>query len=120
MKKIMIVDDNEDIVETMATILKNQSYIVETACDGKDFLEKKTTFKPDLVLLDVMMPGLTTKDILEKLEAEKNKVNVILTTVVRFSKKEIADLKKGKIIIDYIPKPFDVIDLINKVKKYLP
>ncbi len=118
MSKIMIVDDNKDIVETMSMIMKGEGYAVATASNGEEFLGKVGSVKPEMVLLDVMMPGLTTKQILQEL-AKKNvgKLKIILVTVVRFSEEEIKSLKKEYNIVDYVTKPFDVPDLVKRVRK---
>ena len=68
MAKIMIVDDNRDIVETLKTIMEKEGHTTNVAYNGEEFLKKVDEFKPNLVLLDVMMPGLTTEKIMEKLK----------------------------------------------------
>jgi DNA-binding response OmpR family regulator len=118
-KKIMIVDDNPDIVETLKTIMEAEGQKTDTAYNGKEFLAKTKKAKPDLVLLDVMMPGLTTKEIIEKLKAMKLKLKILLVTVVRFSDEEKDILMKSYNIVDYITKPFDVADLVKRVKAQL-
>lgn len=119
MANIMIVDDNKDIVETLKTIMEKGGNNIGTARSGSEFLSKVEQFKPDLVLLDVMMPGLTTKQILEKLEETGLKeIRIILVTVVRFSDDEKDQLFK-KYIKDYISKPFDLAELVTKVNKQI-
>jgi DNA-binding response OmpR family regulator len=120
MAKIMIVDDNRDIADTLKIIMEKEGNETLLACNGEDFLNKVDDFRPDLVLLDVMMPGLTTEKIMEKLK-DKGWVNlkVILVTVVRFSDEEKKLLYTVLNITDYITKPFDVFDLVGKVNKHL-
>jgi DNA-binding response OmpR family regulator len=120
MAKIMIVDDNRDIADTLKIIMEKEGNQTLLACNGGDFLNKVDDFKPDLVLLDVMMPGLTTEQIMEKLK-DKGWVNlkVILVTVVRFSDEEKKLLYTVLNITDYITKPFDVFELVGKVNKHL-
>jgi CheY-like chemotaxis protein len=120
MAKIIIVDDNKDIVDTLNSIMKRMGYKTELAYDGKEFLDKVEKVKPDLVLLDVMMPGPTTKEILEKLKKMGlSNLKVILVTVVRFSNDERDLLMKEYKVVDYITKPFSVPDLMDRVKKQL-
>ncbi len=120
MGTIMIVDDNRDIAETLRTIMEIEKHETELASNGEEFLSKVENVNPDLVLLDVMMPGLKTKDILAKLK-EKNleKLKIMLVTVVRFSEEERKFLMEQFKIRDYVTKPFDVPELVNRVRKAL-
>ena len=88
MTKIMIVDDELDFRELLDLMMKKEGYETEMAIDGSDFLENTNSFDPDIVTLDVMMPGLTTWEILGKLKGMKSKPKVILLTVVRFIEEE--------------------------------
>ena len=115
MSKIMIVDDNKDIVDTLKSLMESQNYKVEIAYNGEEFLQKIEKFKPKLVLLDVMMPGLTTKEILIKLKDKKLKI--ILVTAVKFGENEVKNIDSNGKIIEFVAKPFDVVDLLNKVKR---
>ena len=120
MAKVMIVDDNKDIVETLKIIMEKEGHKTETASNGKELLDKVEKASPNLVLLDVMMPGLTTKEIMQKLkDMGLGKLKVILVTVVRFSDEEKKLLLKDYNIVDYITKPFDVQNLVKSVKKNL-
>lgn len=120
MAKIMIVDDNTDIAETLQTIMKLEKYEAETACNGQDFLNKVEKAKPDLVLLDVMMPGLKTEEIMAKLkEKGLRNLKIILVTAVRFSDEERKILMTDYNIKDYITKPFDLQDIMNRIRKQL-
>jgi DNA-binding response OmpR family regulator len=120
MSKIMIVDDHKDIVDTIKVAMEKIGCETVTAFNGDEFLSKVDESKPDLVMLDVMMPGLTTKEILEKLkEKGQAHLKVILVTVVRFANEEREKLMKEYNIVDYITKPFNISDLITRVKKQL-
>ena len=113
MKKILIVDDEEDIRTSVKTILEKNKYKVVTANNGDEGLKMVKKEKPDLVLLDIMMPGTPVKEITPKM---KN-VNIAFLTVVRTSEAEKESLLKNKNIKDFIQKPFDINDLVNRVKK---
>ncbi len=108
----MVVDDEEDIRTTVKTVLEKEGYKVETAISGDDALKKVTTVKPDLILLDIMMPGTPVRDIVPKLGSK-----VAYLSVVRTSEAEKEDLMKSKNIVDFIQKPFDIKDLVARVKK---
>ena len=88
MTKIMIVDDERDLRDMVNLMMQKEGFETEIAEDGADFLNKIDNFQPDLVILDVMMPGLTIKETLEKLIEKKNNSKIILLTVVRFSEEE--------------------------------
>jgi len=119
MSKIMIVDDEQDLREMLRFMMENEGFETMMAEDGDDFLDKLDSFQPDLVTLDVMMPGLTTSEILEKLKGRRCNPKIILLTVVRFSEEEKDRLFKMGNIVDYIPKPFEFDDLMNAVKKHV-
>ena len=119
MTKIMIVDDEPDLREMLNLMLNKEGFETELAEDGTEFLNKIDSFDPDLVTLDIMMPGLTTSEILKKLKDKKSKPKIILLTVVRYSdeeKKKIFDMGN---IVDYVVKPFDIDELTEKIHRYI-
>jgi len=118
MTKIMIVDDETDLREMLNLMLHKEGFETATAENGDDFLNKIDEFQPDLITLDVMMPGLTTREILEKLKEKKTKPKIILLTVVRYSEEEKQKLyQRG--IVDYVTKPFELDHLIHTIHKYV-
>lgn len=118
-KRIMIVDDERDFREMLNLMLRNKGFETEFAEDGSIFLEKVDDFQPDLVILDVMMPGLTTEEILEQMKKKKSKPKIILLTVVRFTPKKLDKLLEMDNIVDYINKPFDIDAFLDSVKKHV-
>ncbi len=119
MTKIMIVDDEPDIREMINLMMQKEGFQTATARDGADFLEKIIEFRPDIVTLDIMMPGLTTKEILEKLDEMENDVKIILLTVVRYSEEEKEKILQMGNIVDYVTKPFDLDNLVTTIKQHL-
>jgi DNA-binding response OmpR family regulator len=119
MIKIMIVDDENDLREMLNLMLHKEGFETLTAANGEDFLAKIDIFRPDLVTLDVMMPGLTTREIMEKLEEKKTKPKIILLTIVRYSEEEKQKLYQMG-IVDYVTKPFELDDLIDKIHNHIP
>ena len=119
-KTVMIVDDDEDIVQCQQVIVRALGHRPLVARGGKEFLDNLVSAKPDLVLLDVMMAGLDTKDILERVrKLGRRDMKIVLVTVVRFSEEEIQLLKKRYGIVDYVKKPFDVEDIETVITKHL-
>ncbi len=119
-KKIMVVDDEGNIVELVKAILETEGYEVITASNGKECLEKLKTGRPDLILLDMMMPGMSGRETCEMIRKDpKTKgLKVAFVTVARFS--EVGkDILKKLNAVDYITKPFDNKDLVKRVKKAL-
>ena len=119
MTKVMVVDDEPDLREMINLMMNKEGFETEMAESGMDFLEKIDNFGPELVTLDVMMPGLTTKEILMKLQEKASKPKIILLTVVRFSDEEKEKILEMGNVVDYITKPFEFDMLMNAVKKHL-
>jgi len=119
-KKIMVVDDEENLLELVSVILMEEGFDVITATNGKECLDKLKTTKPDLVLLDMMMPGMSGRETCEKIRSDpKTKdIKVVFLTVARFSETGKEILRKMN-VLDYITKPFDNQDLIKRIKKLL-
>ena len=119
MTKIMIVDDESDVKEMVNLLLHKEGFETATAENGSEFLEKVDKFNPDLVTLDVLMPGLKTIEILKKLKEKKCKPKIILLTVVHFSEEEKKKIMKMGNIVDYVPKPFEFKDLMLTIHKHI-
>jgi DNA-binding response OmpR family regulator len=119
MTKIMVVDDEPDLRDMLNLMLHKEGFETATAEDGTEFLNKLDGFNPDLVTLDVMMPGLKTSEILQKLNGRKNQPKIILLTVVRYSDEEKKKIMKMGNIVDYIVKPFDLDHLMDIIHKHV-
>jgi len=120
MKKILVVDDEEDIRLLVKTLLEEEKFSVDEANDGKDALDKLGKNTYDLVVLDFFMPGMSGREVLENMrqEARTKKTRVVFLTVATFSFGGQDEIKKlGS--MDYIKKPFDNADFIKRVKKAL-
>lgn len=117
-KKIMIVDDESDLRELVKVILKNEGYEVITANNGNDCLKKLKKLKPDLILVDMMMPHMSGRELCEKIRSDPKTKNLKMAflTVARLSETGRDTLRKLR-VIDYIEKPFVNLDLVNRVKK---
>lgn len=119
-KKIMVVDDEPHLVELLGAILETEGYEVIRCHDGREALEKLEAVKPDLAILDMMMPGMSGREVCEQIRKNpKTKdIKVIFLTVARFSETGKDVLKELK-VFDYITKPFENEDLIKRIKKAL-
>ena len=114
----MFVDDEVDTRLSVRDVLKDKGFKVVLAIDGQDCLNKLKKVKPDLILLDIMMPGLTTREILSAIRKDKKtaKIKIIFLTVMRFSEITQKDLLSGN-VVDFIEKPFDINELLERIKK---
>lgn len=112
-KTIMVVDDEPDIRQSVKTVLVKNGYKVITAINGGDCLDKLKSAKPDLILMDIMMPGNPVKDVIPKIKG----IKIAYLSAVRISEAEKEALLQEKNIVDFIQKPFDIDDLLKRVKK---
>ncbi|HVF11619.1 MAG TPA: response regulator [Actinomycetota bacterium] len=119
MAKILIADDDPVIIKLLQVNLEMEGYQVVTAEDGQDAVEKAALEKPDLVMLDIMMPrmdGWTARGELLK-NPDLKDVPVIFLS----ARAQQADLRKGYEagVAEYVTKPFDPIDLLDVVAQIL-
>lgn len=116
-KKILAVDDERHIVRLVEVNLVRAGYEVVTAYDGREALEKVKTEKPDLIVLDVMMPYMDGFEVLKTLKAEPEtaEIPVIMLT----AKAQDADIFRGwQSGVDcYLTKPFNPMELLTFVKR---
>jgi DNA-binding response OmpR family regulator len=118
-QRILVVDDEVDVTLILRTALESEGFEVETAGNGPDALALALEDPPDLILLDIMMPGMSGFEVLRKLKAEDatSAVPVIMLTGVSERKKIQEALTGGTDY--YIIKPFDFPDLLDKVRAAL-
>jgi DNA-binding response OmpR family regulator len=119
-KKILVVDDEPGIVEIVRVNLEREGYDICEAFDGQEGWDKVRSEKPDLVILDVMMPKMSGLELLERIEADRHICGVpvvILLTVRARDVDVIQGLEKGA--VEYLTKPFDPLNLVRVVKKTL-
>lgn len=117
-KKVLIVDDSPTIVEITKAMLREEGYELDSANNGEEALEKIKTFKPDLVLLDVMMPDMDGYSVVQSLrkEAEPGNPDYIKVIVVT-SKEKMRDLFEMEGVEGYIVKPFFRVELLEKIEE---
>jgi len=115
---IMVVDDEAPITKVIEDILAPEGYTVVVANDGNEALEKLKSVKPDLMLIDFFMPGMSGRELAEKIRADPNlkDLKIAFITAASFSQSG-EDALKSMDVLDYIKKPFDYVDLKERVKK---
>ena len=119
MKKILLIEDNKDIRENTAEILKLAQYNVITAKNGKEGVELTLKEKPDLIICDIMMPVLDGHGVLHLLS--KNEETSSIPFIFLTAKTERSDFRKGMEMgaDDYLTKPFDDVELLNAIESRL-
>jgi two-component system alkaline phosphatase synthesis response regulator PhoP len=114
--KILIVDDEPSIVNLVTAYLKPEGYEVYTASDGPSGLKAARTYKPDLIVLDIMLPGMDGIELLNRLRRE-SEVYVILLTARTEETDKVIGLAVGA--DDYVTKPFSPRELVARIKSAL-
>lgn len=119
-KKIMVVDDEEPLLILLKEVLENEGFNVITAKSGMECLKKLKKVKPDIIIMDMMMPTMSGYDTIKKIrENPKTKnLRVIILTVSVIEEVSKFQLSKYK-ILDYINKPFDIKEIVKTIKKYV-
>ena len=116
MTKILVIDDEPSIINLVSAYLKPEGYEVYTAADGNAGLKAARAFKPDLIILDLMLPGIDGIELLTRLRRESD-VYVIMLTARTDETDKIVGLSVGA--DDYVTKPFSPRELTARVKAAL-
>jgi DNA-binding response OmpR family regulator len=117
--KVLLVDDEPDLVSTVEYRLKFANCSVVTAANGQEGLERAAAEKPDIILLDTNMPGMNGHEMLDRLRADPalKHIPVIMLTARCESQDIAAASARG--ISDYVTKPFDFTQLMDKIRAAL-
>jgi DNA-binding response OmpR family regulator len=118
-KKVLVVDDEPGVIEIVRANLEWEGFTVSAASDGLEALEKVRTEAPDLVILDVMLPGLDGWGVLERIAANPQTAGlpVIMLTVKDADADIVRGLEGGA--VEYVTKPFDPVGLAQLVRLLL-
>ena len=118
-KKIMVVDDEVDLVETLRFPLEMEGFEVLVSYNGEDALNKARKESPDLILLDLMLPKLDGYKVcrLLKFDEKYKHIPILMLTAKIQEKDKTLGIETGA--NEYITKPFEMEDLLRKVKAYL-
>lgn len=117
-QRILVVDDLEDNLFLLQTVLEIEGYEVDTALNGRLALAKISASPPDLLLLDVMMPGMNGLDVTQRIRSNKN---LPFFPILLITAHEEANARQGLDIgaNDFIRKPIDFDELLARVKAFL-
>lgn len=117
LKKILIIDDEPELLKSLTITFEASGYEVQTAPDGLNGIERLREDRPDLVILDIMMPGLSGLDTLKEIKTINASIPVIMLTAYGTPKSAIESLKLGA--YDHLSKPFNPETLLEMIKKAL-
>ena len=115
--KVLIVDDEPNIVVAVEYLMKKNGYQIETAYNGQDALHTAESFQPDIVILDVMMPGMNGFEVAQQIRGNPLHQNtqIVFLTAKGTTKDKMQGYSQGGDF--YITKPFDNHDLVNTIQE---
>ena len=117
MTDILVVDDDEHIRESLVDLLEGEGYSVRTAADGLAALAAWSEKRPDLMLLDVMMPKKSGYDVCREIRKTDAKLPIVMLTAKAEEVDEVLGLERGA--SDYVTKPFSIQALLARVAAHL-
>jgi two-component system, OmpR family, response regulator len=115
--RILVVDDEPNITDLVGTALRYEGFDVEVAASGRSALAKGQTFRPELMVLDVMLPDLDGFDVVRRLRNERLPVSVVFLTARDGTEDKVNGLTLGG--DDYVTKPFSIEELVARVRAVL-
>lgn len=118
-KTILLVDDNNDVITTYSVVLKRLGYNVSVARDGKECIEKIKEEKPDMVLLDVFLPGLSGSEVCRLIKDESQTKDIPVVAITA-SMSNATRERMAEVGADcFLLKPIDVTDLSRVINEFI-
>ena len=115
--RILVVDDEPNIADVVSMALRFQGFDVETAGTGTDAIAAVTSFRPHLIVLDIMLPDMEGFDVAQRLGAQRARVPIIFLTARDATDDKIRGLSLGG--DDYVTKPFSLEELVARIRAIL-
>ncbi len=115
--RVLVVDDESNITDLVATVLRYEGFDVQTAATGRDALKAVTAFRPALVVLDIMLPDLDGFEVQRQLADNGGKIPVVFLTAKDGTEDKVRGLTMGA--DDYVTKPFSLEELVARVRAVL-
>ena len=119
-KRVLLVDDSETVIQFEKLLLRGQGFDISVAKNGKQALAQAAAEKPDLVLLDLMMPEMDGLETLRLLQADPDTRAIPVIVVTTKGDPELVKQASAAGCKDYVTKPVDKIELLTKIKALLP
>jgi len=117
MQKILVIDDDENLRDTISVLLERESFVPLLAGDGKSGFEKALTLEPNLVLVDLRLPGMSGIEVCKQLRADRVKTPIIVLSAIGDEMDKVLLLEIGA--DDYIVKPFGTRELLARIRAVL-
>ena len=118
MKRILLVDDAETIL-TLEKMVLGDHYDIVTACNGSEAVDRASAEKPDLILMDLMMPKMSGLDACRALQRQGDTRSIPIIMVTTRSEQELVQEALLAGCLDYVTKPIDSVELLAKVRNIL-
>lgn len=118
MVKVLVVDDDEAILDAVKLILEEEGFFVQTTSKGEETYRRIAEFKPDIILLDVLMSGYDGREICKNLKENPTTKNIPIVMISAHPSAKDSTLAIGA--NDFLAKPFEVDDLVQKLNQHLP
>ena len=115
--RVLVVDDEPNLVEVLTMALRFQGFVVESATNGREALAAVSSFKPHLMVLDVMLPDMEGFDVAARLGAQRASVPIVFLTARDATEDKIRGLTGGG--DDYMTKPFSLEELVARIRTIL-
>lgn len=119
MKKILVVDDEQDILKTISYRLKKAGYDVTTAINGKETFDALKGIPPDLMILDYKLPDTNGGDIARQVRRDEQMKNIPIILISASSSNDLRKVAQDVFINEFLKKPFEPEELMALVKKYI-
>jgi len=116
-EKILIIEDEEDLVKGLKMNLADEGYEIDYSLNGNEGLKKALKIKPDLILLDIMLPGMDGLEVCKELRRNNTDVPILILTAKGEEIDKVVGLEMGA--DDYISKPFSIRELLARIKAHL-
>lgn len=116
--KILVIDDESEIIDMLTVVLKARNYTVISALDGQRGIERVKKDRPDLILLDILMPGTDGYSVCTKLKTDKETKNIPVIILSGMDEREAIIKCHNLGADDYIVKPFNLTTLLTKIRKF--
>lgn len=118
MRKILIVDDNPDILQVMQLLLGSRGFLVEVTTDGNETVPMMKSFQPGLIFIDVFLSGMDGRDLCKQLKSSKETRDIPIILFSANKVKNSSIIESGANV--FISKPFDIQDLVITIDSLLP
>jgi CheY-like chemotaxis protein len=117
--RVLVVDDNEMFIEMTSFVLRAATYVVETAADAAEALARIPVFRPDLILMDIQMPGIDGLELTRRLKADPATRHIPVVAFTAYAEKGDELPLKAAGFAGYIGKPIEVMTFAAEVKFWL-